>query len=160
MERVSSIALFLLLGACVTQLAPDYDRALVERLNTTNVSLMEFFASASPGVKQNSFNDRKPTYDSLVGMLDALVIQARSRPVPQNSITEKVNAALEKRGVQILDDGDTPSATALEQISKTMVKMRDTDLKQGVTAFEVAAFKGQVSIYMDQAMTYENFLER
>ena len=160
MQRVSSLALLLLLGACVTQLAPDYNRALVERLNATNVSLMEFFASASPGVKQTSFDDRKPTYDNLVGRLDALVIQARSRPIPQNSVTEKVNAALEKRGVQILDDGDTPSATALEKISETIVKMRDTDAKQGVTAFEVAAFKGQVSIFMDQAMTYENFLER
>jgi hypothetical protein len=38
--------------------------------------------------------------------------------------------------------------------------MRDVDKKQGVTAFEVAAFKGQVVIYLDQALTYENFLER
>jgi len=158
--RVFPIALLLLTSACVTQLAPDYDRALVERLNTTNVALMEFFASTSPGVKQTSFAERKKTYDSLIGQLDALTIQARSRPIPENAVTEKVNAALEKRGVQILDDGDTPSATALEKISEAMVKMRDTDLKQGVTPIEVAAFKGLASIYMDQAMTYENYLER
>ena len=160
MERVSPIALLLLVSACVTQLAPDYDQALVNRLNSTNEALMEFFASASQGVKPSAFGDRKATYDNLIGRLDALIIQARSRPIPENSVTEKVNEVLEKRGVQILDDGDTPSATALQRISETMVKMRDTDQKQGVTAFEVAAFKGQVSIYMDQAMTYENYLER
>lgn len=160
MAGVVPIALLLLAGGCATQLAPDYDRDLVERLNSTNVALMEFFASTSPGLKQTSYGDRKETYDSLIGRLDALVIQARSRPIPQNSVTKKVNEALDKRGVQILDDGDTPSASALEKISETMVKMRDTDRQQGVTAFEVAAFKGQVSIYMDQAMTYENYLER
>ena len=157
---IAPFAVLLLASACVTQLAPDYDRALVERLNSTNVGLMEFFASTSSGTRVTSFGERKPTYDSLIGRLNALVIQARSRPIPENSVTEKVNAALEKRGVQIVDDGDTPTATALEKISETMVKMRDTDLKQGVTPFEVAAFKGQVSIYMDQAMTYENYLER
>ena len=159
-ERVAAISLLLLVSACVTQLAPDYDQALVDRLNSTNEALMVFFTSASQGVKPSSFDDRKATYDNLIGRLDALVIQARSRPIPENSVTQKVNEALEKRGVQILDDGDTPSASALQGISETMVKMRDTDQKQGVTAFEVAAFKGQVSIYMDQAMTYENYLQR
>jgi hypothetical protein len=48
----------------------------------------------------------------------------------------------------------------MEEISKTMTKMRDTDKKQGVTEFEVRAFKGQVVIYLDQAITYETFLER
>ena len=38
--------------------------------------------------------------------------------------------------------------------------MRDTDRKQGLTAFEVGAFKGQATIYFDQAITYENFLQR
>ena len=159
-ERVATISLLLLVSACVTQLAPDYDKALVDSLNSTNESLMEFFASASQGLKPSAFDERKPTYDNLIGRLDALIIQARSRPIPENSVTEKVNEALEKRGVQILDGSDTPSASALQGISATMVKMRDTDQKQGVTAFEVAAFKGQVSIYMDQAMTYENYLER
>lgn len=160
MERFTAIAMLLLASACVTQLAPDYDQALVDRLNATNEALMEFFASTSQGVKPSAFGDRKASYDNLIGRVDALVIQARSRPIPENSVTEKVNAALEKRGVQILDDGDTPSATALQRISETMVKMRDTDQKQGVTALEVTAFKGVVSIYMDQAMTYENYLER
>jgi hypothetical protein len=38
--------------------------------------------------------------------------------------------------------------------------MRDTDSEQGVTAIEVAAFKQQIAISMDQALTYEKALER
>jgi hypothetical protein len=46
------------------------------------------------------------------------------------------------------------------KISETLVKMRDTDKNQGVTATEVQVFKNQVAIYLDQALTYESFLER
>ena len=60
----------------------------------------------------------------------------------------------------IPDDSEIPSATALAEISKTIVKMRDTDQKQGVTGLEVQAFKNQVSVFLDQALTYESFLER
>ncbi|NIW84999.1 MAG: hypothetical protein GWN09_00060 [Gammaproteobacteria bacterium] len=153
-------ALVLLASACATTLAPNYDKALVDGLTATNMKLMEHFAATSAGTASDTFDKRESTYNNLIGRLDALVIQARARPIPKNYVTEKVNAYLEKRGVQILDGGDTPSATALEKISGTMVKMRDTDKKQGVTPFEVAAFKGQVVIFMDQALTYETFLER
>ncbi len=43
---------------------------------------------------------------------------------------------------------------------KTMEKMRDTDKSQGITRTEVAAFKGQIEISLDQALTYEKALER
>lgn len=155
-----SAAVLFLLSACVTTLAPNYDKALVDGLVSTNQRLMEFFAYASAGTSIVNFSKREDTYSTLIGRLDALAIQARARPIPKNSITERVNEALEKRGMQVLQDGDAPSATALEKISETMVKMRDTDRKQGVTAFEVLAFRGQVVIYLDQAITYETFLER
>ncbi|MCP4351418.1 MAG: hypothetical protein GY795_38620 [Desulfobacterales bacterium] len=71
-----------------------------------------------------------------------------------------VNESLNKRGVQTPSDSETPSATAMGKISATLVKMMNTDKKQGVTATEVQAFKNQVTIYLDQALTYESFLER
>lgn len=160
LATILSAAVLLLVSACATKLAPNYDKALVDGLISTNVKLMEFFASTSSGTTKDTFATRTNTYSNIIGRLDALVIQSRARPIPTNDITKKVNEYLEKKGVQILDGGDTPSATALEKISETMSKMRDTDIKQGVTAFEVAAFKGQVVIFMDQAMTYESFLER
>lgn len=155
-----SLAVLLFLTACATTLAPNYDKAIVNGLVSTNTKLMEHFASTSSGTTKETFEKREKTYNNLIGSLDALTIQAKARPIPKNKITKKVNEYLTKRGVQILESEDTPSATALEKISETIVKMRDTDKKQGVTPFEISAFKGQVVIYLDQAITYESFIER
>lgn len=160
MRAVFSATVLLLLSACVTTLAPSYDKAIVDGLTSTNQQLMEFFAAASAGTKQSTFSTREKTYNNVIGTLDALVIQANARPIPTNKVTEKVNEALTKHGVRVLEGDDAPSATAMAEIAKTMTKMRDTDKKQGVTEFEVRAFKGQVVIYLDQAITYETFLER
>lgn len=153
-------AMLLLVSACVTTLAPSYDQAIVDGLGSTSQKLMEFFASTSSGTSASSFDGRASTYNKLIGTLDALAIQARARPIPKNKVTEKVNEVLARRGIDVLDGGDAPSAVAMDKISETMTKMRDVDKKQGVTAFEVKAFKGQVAIYLDQAITYESYLER
>ena len=154
------ISFALVIGGCPAQLAPSYDKALVDGLTSTNTAIMEFFASASGGTRKTTFPERKEKYSTLIGSLDALAIQAKARPVPKNKVSEKVNEVLNKRGVEIIDEGEAPSATAMTKISETLVKMRDTDEKQVVTSFEVQAFKNQVTIYMDQAVTYESFLER
>ena len=148
------------LSACVARLAPNYDKAIADGLVTTSQQLMTHFASTSSGTSASSFAQRDATYSSIIGNLDALALQAKSRPTPKSSVGDKVNEYLAKRGINLSGSGDVPSAAALEQISITLTKMRDVDKKQGVTAFEVAAFKGQVVIYLDQALTYENFLER
>jgi hypothetical protein len=57
-------------------------------------------------------------------------------------------------------DPSPPSVAPVDLMSRTIVKMRDTDSEQGVTAIEVAAFKQQIAISMDQALTYEKALER
>lgn len=150
----------LCLVACSVQLAPLYNKAIADSLVSVNQQAMTLFASASSGTTRDTYAQRDAAYNSLIGNLDALALQAKSRPVPDASVNEKVNAFLSKRGVSLPASGDAPSAMALEQISITVAKMRDTDKKQGLTAFEVAAFKGQVVIYLDQALTYENFLTR
>lgn len=156
----AAVAAGLLLGGCATTLAPRYDQAVVDGLNTTSTKLMTFFAGISPGTAKAGFAKRARTYAELIGSMDALTIQAQSRPIPKNRITEKVDAYLRKRGIQALSGEDAPSATAMAAISRTLAKMRDTDKKQGLTAIEVLAFKGQVVTYLDQAITYENFLRR
>lgn len=155
---VAILAVFL--SACATTLAPNYDKAIVDGLVSVNQKMMEHFASTSSGTNKSDYDKREKTYNSIIGSIDALAIQAKARPIPKNKITEKVNEILRSRGVEVLEGEDAPSATALEKISETITKMRDTDKKQGVTAFEVKVFKGQVVIYLDQAMTYERFLER
>jgi hypothetical protein len=155
-----AVAVLLLFSACVTTLAPSYDQTIVNGLRATNQQLMEFFAASSAGTIQATSGQRVGSYNQIIGTMDALAIQARARPIPQNDVTAKVNEVLEKRGIDILDANDAPSAVAMEQISATMTKMRDVDIKQGVTPFEVKLFRGQVVIYLDQAITYESYLER
>ncbi len=159
-SRLLLVGWLLCLAACATQLAPPYDKAIADGLVSVNQQAMTLFASVSSGTGGDSYAQRDNAYNTLIGALDALALQAKSRPIPKTSVNEKVKTFLSKRGVSLPETGDAPSAAALEQISISFAKMRDTDKKQGVTAFEVAAFKGQVVIYLDQALTYENFLAR
>ena len=154
------LLLLIFTASCTTQLAPDYDKTIVDGLIQSNTEMMEFFASIVDGTKPQNFTDREKTYIKLIGKFDALALQAGARPIPSNEITKKITQRFEDRGLTIDDDGKGPSATAMTKIAETLQKCRDTDKKQGVTRLEVAAFKGQASIYMDQALTYEQFLER
>lgn len=154
------ITLIFMLTGCAAKLAPNYDRALVEGLTTSNIAVMEFLAFVSGGTQKDTFDQRKYKYANLIGRFDALAIQARTRPVPKHTITDKMNDYLSNRGVPMLDDSDTPSASAMAKISETLVKMKNTDQKQGITTIEVQTFKNQVIIYLDQALTYESFLDR
>jgi hypothetical protein len=152
----------ILLAGCAAQLAPPYDKAVVDGLNEANTQTMTMLAATSAGTKHDDFNARADKYSTLIGKLDALAILAGARPVPKGNVSDTINKILDKRGTSPLaeDDATPPSAHAIKKISETIAKMRDTDRKQGVTATEVMAFKGQVTIYFDQAVTYENFLQR
>lgn len=154
------MALIFMLTGCATKLAPNYDRALVEGLTKSNMAVMGFLALVSEGSQKDTFDQRKKQYANLIGRFDALEIQAKARPVPKQPIIDKMNDYLSKRGIPIPDDSDTPSASAIAKISETLVKMKDTDQKQGITTFEVQAFKNQITVYLDQALTYESFLDR
>ncbi|MFC0348862.1 hypothetical protein [Undibacterium danionis] len=160
-QKIFLVQLLFLVG-CATQLAPAYDKNVADGLNASSVDAMTLFATMSSGTKAQDFSTRADRYASLIGKLDALALAAGARPLPKNKVTDSINRFLEKRGASVLSDDDAtpPSAHAIRQISATLSKMRDTDQKQGVTAYEVIAFKGQASIYFDQAITYENFLQR
>ena len=158
--QVIALLMFLMLSACATQLAPRYDKALYDGITQTNTKIMELFASVSSGTNANTFSERKATYNAVIGSIDALALQSKARPVPENSITEKVNKYLESRGIDALADGEAPSAASLEVISKNLVKMRDTDETKGLRPKAIAVFKNAILISMDQVLTYEAFLER
>lgn len=153
------IGLFMALIGCATQLAPFYDKALVDGLTSVNVDTMGLLASAAGGTTKDTFDKREAQYNRVIGSLDALALQAAARPVPSNNVPEAVKKIVGARNTsgpsQVVS-----STTALEEIAKTITKMRDTDKKLGVTGLEVQAFKGQTLIYMDQALTYEAALER
>ncbi|MGV6808818.1 MAG: hypothetical protein ACWA5U_02980 [bacterium] len=157
------ITLFFVLGlsACSASLAPNYNKVVVDGLISHSESLMTLFATIAGGTQTKTFPQRAPNYARLIGQLDALTIHARARPVPNKKLLNTVNQYLQDRDQQpFMVMSDIPSVGALEKINQVLLKMRDTDKKQGLTAFEVAAFKGIVVIHLDQALTYENFLQR
>ncbi|MCB1910077.1 MAG: hypothetical protein KDH15_22160 [Rhodocyclaceae bacterium] len=161
-SRILLVAAFLSIAGCAAQLAPPYDKTVADGLNSANTEAMTLMAATSQGTDKNSFSAREDTYNALIGTLDALALSAGARPMPKNRFTDAINKVLEKRGGKPIDDDDStpPSAHSIKKIAETLTKMRDTDKKQGVTAIEAQAFKGQLVIYFDQAITYENFLQR
>lgn len=145
---------------CATQLAPKYDAALFKGVTDANIKIMELFASVSAGTESSTCSEREKSYNTVIGSVDALALQSKARPMPENSITEKVNEYLESRGVGSMAGDVAPSASALENVSNQLARMKEVDCKSGLTDGAVATFKNAVIISMDQAITYESFLDR
>lgn len=154
--------IFISLIGCTTQLAPPYDKAVTEILNLANTEAMTLLVATAHGTDKSTFSVREERYNALIGRLEALVLLAGARPMPKNKVTEVINKLVEKRGGKPIDDDDSipPSAHSIRKIAETITVMRNTDKKQGVSALEVNSFKGIIVIYFDQAITYENFLQR
>lgn len=148
-----------MLLSCKTSLAPEYDQVIVDQCAEATARTMTLFAEVSDGVEKATFQARESRYNELIGIFDALALQARSRPVPSNEITEKINALLSEKGTTTVT-GRYPSAVAFEQVARTLQKMRDTDKANGIHPQVTEAFKGQIMIFLDQAITYERFLKR
>lgn len=155
-------AALLSITGCATQLAPPYDKNVADGLTAANTEAMTLMAAASQGTDKKTFSSREDKYNALIGRIDALALSAGARPMPNNKVTDAINKLLEGRGVEPIKDDDVtpPSAHSIKRIAETLTKMRDTDKTQGVTAYEAQLFKGQLVIYFDQAITYENFLQR
>jgi hypothetical protein len=148
------------LTGCKTQLAPEYDKAIVESLTANTQNLMFFLATIEDGgTTPATYTDRATSYYTLIGAFDALALQAKARPVPDNVATEKINELLQSKGSDPLSS-EYPSAFAFTKISETLKKMKETDQKNGIKPFALQAFKGQILIFLDQAITYESFLKR
>ena len=144
---------------CTTSLAPKFDELIFQDLSSSSEEVLSFFASVENGVEANSFKDREANYNQLIGKFEALELKTRARPIPANSVLEKVNKAIEIRSGTAIT-GDYPSAYAMGEVAKTLKMMKKTDAQEGLKVIVIQAFKNQVLIYLDQALTYENFLNR
>jgi hypothetical protein len=160
--RFLLVSLTFVLSGCVTQLAPRYDTVVVDGLATASTDAMTLLATATHGTTRATFPQREEKYNSVIGKFEALAVQAAARPMPKNKASDLVNKVLQNHGTAALKDDEfvPPSVHAIKEVAETITKMRDTDKKQGITEAEALLFKRQVSIYLDQAMTYENFLQR
>jgi hypothetical protein len=153
-----------LLAACATQLAPAYDESIFSGLTASNKDVQTLFASVVDGVSAKTFDDRAPTYAHIIGELDALEVQAKSRPIPSAVTLERANAVLSVNGMQRLVNDpkftDFPSARSIQNTADTLKRMRLVDQREGLHGAEINAFENQASIYLTQAITYEAFLKR
>lgn len=147
------------LSSCKTQLAPEYDKAIVAGLTDATQKTMYFFATMEEGTTAETYTDRAISYNQLIGAYDALSLQAKARPVPDNVATKKINELLQAKGSDPLSS-NYPSAFAFTKISETLKKMREVDQAGRIKPFALQAFKGQILIFLDQAITYESFLKR
>ncbi|MGB3343432.1 MAG: hypothetical protein WBA61_05945 [Aequorivita sp.] len=147
-----------LLGCQVT-LAPAYDQAIVEKTIESSELAMRFFASLDEGVEAETFASRDATYNHLIGAFESLKLQAKARPIPSGKALDKINSLLEAKGSGGITE-DYPSAFAFGEIANTFKKMKATDRNKGVKPLAIEAFKGQIAIFLDQAITYESFLKR
>jgi hypothetical protein len=154
--------LAMLASACTVQLAPAYDQSIATGLVSTNTSMHVLFATVGSGVDKSTYATRASDYNKVIGQLQALEIEAKSRPLPPSDMLTKVNAALNASKIAPLDPGfsDYPSARAMQDAAGTLTHMRDADQKAGLRGNEVEAFENQANVFMTQAMTYENFLKR
>ena len=152
-------------GGCAVSLAPKFNQAIVDNLSGSSTDIFQLFAEVSAGTSKADYNEREDKYNDVIGKVEALALQIKARPIPKNRITDKIirkaNESLTKRAVGPLTVGDiAPSATALKNITDNITKMRDTDKAQGLTPTEVKLFKGNVELFLDQALTYEKFLNK
>jgi len=158
-------SLFFLSG-CAISLAPKFDQNIVDNLTVSSTETFQLFAEVSEGTKKVDYDKREEKYNKIIGKFEALVLQINARPMPQNKKVDKIineaNASLAKRGGNtIVSVGEiAPSATALKNVIANIAKMKETDEKQGVTKIEVLAFKKNIELFLDQALTYERFLNR
>ena len=156
--------LVLLVAGCTTQLAPKYDQAIADGLTSVNKDIQTLFASVQGGVTKDSYPDREQTYAQIIGSLNALEIQAKSRPVPDSIDLAKINSALTAAGVRPFAEDKNftsiPSARAIHDTADTMAHMRDADKSGGLRGAEIPTFQNQANTFLSQAIAYETFIKR
>lgn len=150
---------FLLLVNCKTYLAPSYSQEIITKSTLAATSTFQYFASISGGTHQESFNSRENTYNTLIGQFETLKLLTKARPIPTNKTTQRINKLLEEKNAPT-SSSDYPSAFAFNRIVENLVKMKEKDRTSGLNQTVIQAFKGEIEIFLDQAITYESFLKR
>ena len=143
-----------LLSGCATRLAPAFDQRIVDGLTSANVQAMTLFAAFSAGAPRDRFATYKDGYDSLIGALHALDMQIAARPTPEPS--GRLSAVL--GGTEM--HGSGLPVEPIQGMARTITKMRDVHGASGLTATEVEGMRRQWTVYADQALTYEAYLQR
>lgn len=154
---VWALCIIAILGGCAVKLAPDYDKAIFDGLTQVNTDAMTLFASTSSG----SYSNRQAAYDSVIGQLNAVQVQIKSRGTPAPPLLAglfvPVNPTNGQR--QFSDMPVPPTADAVNTLIKIVERARKEDVAgriKGRIGFDQEAF----AIQMAQALAYEKALQR
>ncbi|MDF3196929.1 hypothetical protein [Pseudomonas sp. 1928-m] len=148
-----------LVVGCAIKLAPEYDKAIVDGLKDNSKKVLVLFASISNGSLTEDYPGRKNTYDELIGAFESLKVMAEARPVPSSKVVEKANEYLKSRNKDEISLV-APSSGAINEVVRQLIAMRERDKSTNMSASIISAHKGFVLAALDQAITYESFLER
>lgn len=152
--------LLLFLSACAIQLAPSYDKQIVEGLESTSEAALVQYAAVSGGADTSTYPATEPTYNELIGKLDALKMLTQSRYVPAFPTRGLFRRFNPDANVKASESFEAPSTTAIEGMIDTLTKLRDDHKTKGLKPGNVKASKNQFETFLDQALTYERALER
>lgn len=165
--RFLFISAVFLLTSCAVRLAPKFDQAIVDNLSNATTDVFQLLATVEGGTSKTDFGKREESYNTLIGKLEALELQINARPMPDNSavnkIVEKANSALKKRNTElpaITAINTAPSATSLASVIKSLAALKKTDKAEGLTQGFLDTQKNFIGLSLDQALTYERFLNK
>lgn len=151
------------LTGCAVQLSPGYDPELVSGLNATNADAMTLFSALENGASKRAFAAHEDSYDSIIGALGALQIQAGARVVPP--LSKKAVARLD----ELIDTNNVchdtvpcvnASPAAIGEAITTLSKMKHIHQDNKLTAGIVTLSKNAYVISIGQALAFEHMLKR
>jgi hypothetical protein len=154
-----AVLLLAFLGACAVSLAPAYDPALVERLNTANEKTLTLFSAVSDGSPASAFPGFADRYDELIGAFDAARMQAAAREVP--ALSQRALAVVGgTEACPVPDDCVNPTPAILGTVAANLARMRATHAARGLGPDVVDLFKNAHETSMMQALEVENAFNR
>jgi hypothetical protein len=164
-SRVAAVRLVLLLVCgCSAQLAPAYDQSVYDGLVAANKHMQALFVATGTSATKDTYPTRAAAYDRLIAELLAVELQIKARPIPNTDALDKANEVLTKLGVGGVrvdpNFSDYPSARSVADLTATIQHMQKSDQTTGLPANLLSAYKKQATIYLTQAISYENFLKR
>ena len=151
-----------LLAACTVQLAPSYDQALAEGLDTSNKQALTLFAALEGGSPASEFGKYEPRYAEVIGGFDALRQRALTRQIPP--LAKRLSSLKIVQGFCNSESDPTgclnSSPSSLEQVLILLRKMRDNHKSRGLASDAIALARDSYNPAIAQALTIENALKR
>jgi hypothetical protein len=148
-------------STCAIKLAPDYDKAIFDGLTKANEDAMKLFASVKSNPSE-AYSHRANAYDSVIGELNAVQVQIKSRSVPTPPTPVLTVAGLlggSNATQQVPQALDVPTASDVDTLVKIMQRARIDD-KAGKLSRRIDLAQEAFAIQMAQALTYEKALQR